>query len=76
MLAQGAILEKCHLPGQGIGSTGFQVWNVDIENFVLASEVGGVSYCRMYWNKETRALRFTVIDASDGLAGTEGEISL
>lgn len=59
---------------QGIGSTGFQIWNVDIANFALNSEVGGVPYCSLQWDPVTRILNYTVVDNSDGLAGTHGEI--
>jgi hypothetical protein len=59
---------------QGIGATGFQVWNVDISNFSLASEVGGVTYCNLNWDPISKVLQFTVVDNSDGLAGTQGSI--
>ncbi len=61
---------------QGIGSTGFQVWNVDIVNFVLASEVNNVSYCALHWDPILRRLSYTVLDNTDGLAGTQGLIQL
>ncbi|MEO6459833.1 MAG: hypothetical protein ABIO95_05245 [Bdellovibrionota bacterium] len=61
---------------QGIGATGFQVWNVDISNFNLASEVGGVNYCSLTWDAVTRKLHYEVIDTTDGLGGTQGEIQL
>jgi hypothetical protein len=61
---------------QGIGSTGFQVWNVDITSFSLASEVGNVTYCNLTWNPNTRLLTYTVVDSSDGLNGTSGSINL
>lgn len=60
---------------QGIGSTGFQIWNVDITNFALASEVGGVTYCQVSWNPATRALHYVVLDSTDGLQGEEGDLS-
>ena len=59
---------------QGIGSTGFQIWNVDISNFALASEVGGVTYCTLQWDPLARRLSYTVVDNQDGLAGTQGVI--
>jgi len=61
---------------QGIGATGFQIWNVDIPSFVLQSEVGAVSYCSLQWDAARRALSFQVIDNTDGLAGTTGTIQL
>jgi hypothetical protein len=61
---------------QGIGSTGFQVWNVDIANFALASEVGGVTYCTLSYDAQARRLSYTVVDNAHGLAGTIGEIEL
>lgn len=59
---------------QGIGSTGFQIWNVDIADFSLASEVGGVTYCTLHWNASAKKLDYKVVDPSDGLAGLEGSI--
>lgn len=59
---------------QGIGTTGFQIWNVDIANFALASEVGGVTYCNLQWDAVARRLSYTVVDSSDGLQGTQGVI--
>ncbi len=59
---------------QGIGATGFQIWNVDIANFSLASEVGGVTYCNFNWDPIAKVLQFTVVDNSDGLAGTQGSL--
>lgn len=59
---------------QGIGSTGFQVWNVDINNFALASEVGNRTYCTLQWDPVAKQLSFTVVDNDDGLAGTTGQI--
>lgn len=61
---------------QGIGSTGFQVWNVDITNFGLASEVGNVTYCQLSWNPLTRLLNYLVTDTSDGHQGESGSIQL
>lgn len=61
---------------QGIGSTGFQVWNVDIPNFSLASEVGGVIYCNLSWDSASRILSYVVVDNSDGLAGLQESIQL
>lgn len=59
---------------QGIGTTGFQVWNVDISEFNLASEVGGVVYCRLSWDDRARVLYYQVVSDVDGLAGEEGKI--
>ncbi len=59
---------------QGIGATGFQIWNVDIADFSLASEVGGVNYCNLHWNPNTKVLQYTVNDNSDGLAGVQGTL--
>ncbi len=61
---------------QGIGSTGFQIWNVDIANFSLGSEVGGVTYCNLQWDPVMKTLNFTVVDNTDGLAGTQGTLQL
>ncbi|MEZ4815809.1 MAG: hypothetical protein R3A80_11470 [Bdellovibrionota bacterium] len=61
---------------QGIGSTGFQIWNVDIDVFSLASEVNGVIYCNLSWDPITRILSYTVVDNSDGLAGLQDSIQL
>ncbi|MGE0614445.1 MAG: hypothetical protein AB7P04_02305 [Bacteriovoracia bacterium] len=54
---------------QGIGATGFQVWNVDISEFNLISEVGNVVYCKMHWDALNRQLTYTVVDKTDGMAG-------
>jgi len=59
---------------QGIGTTGFNTWNVDITNFNLASEVGGVTYCTLQWNPSTKRLSFTVVEATYGQAGQTGQI--
>ena len=59
---------------QGIGSTGFQIWNVDIENFALASEIRNVTYCTLNWDAQNRVLNFTVVDTEDGLQGSTGTI--
>jgi hypothetical protein len=61
---------------QGIGSTGFQVWNVDISDFLLISEVGNVTYCTLHWDPNTLQLSYTVNDGSDGLAGQSGTLQL
>lgn len=61
---------------QGIGSTGFEVWDVDIANFYLESEVGDVIYCQLNWDTTARVLSYTVLDNSDGLAGLTGSIQL
>jgi hypothetical protein len=59
---------------QGAGSTGFNVWNVDIAEFSLMSEVGSVTYCHLRWDAVQRRLYYTVVDKSDGLAGRSGTI--
>ena len=61
---------------QGIGSTGFNVWNVDIENFSLASETGSVTYCKLHWDPQTLSLKYEVIDNSDGHAGETDVIQM
>ena len=61
---------------QGIGSTGFNVWNVDISNFSLVSEVGNVTYCNLVYNPKEMTLKYTVVDKTDGLAGKTGTIKL
>jgi len=61
---------------QGIGSTGFNVWNVDISNFSLVSEVGNVTYCNLNYNPKEMTLKYTVVDKADGLAGKTGVINL
>lgn len=60
---------------QGIGATGFQIWNVDIVDFALASEVGGVKYCTLHWDPIAKVLDYTVVDNTDGLAGTQGTLN-
>lgn len=59
---------------QGIGSTGFQIWNVDIANFSLGSEVGSVIYCNLQWDSVLKILNYTVVDNSDGMAGIQGSL--
>lgn len=61
---------------QGIGSTGFDVWDVDISDFLLVSEVGGVTYCSLHWDSGSKILSYSVVDNSNGLAGAHGTISL
>jgi len=61
---------------QGIGQTGFQVWNVDLERFSLVSEVGNRRYCDLTWNAASRELHYVVVDSSDGLQGQSGTIQL
>ena len=64
---------------QGVGQTGFQVWNVDIANFLLVSETGSsaaVTYCTLHWDPVTKVLSYTVNDTTDHLAGTTGTIQL
>jgi len=59
---------------QGIGATGFQVWNVDITDFLLASEVGNVTYCSLRWDPATLTLAYSVVSNADGRAGRTGII--
>jgi hypothetical protein len=59
---------------QGIGSTGFQVWNVDISDFLLVSEVGSVTYCQAHWDPVGKTLTYTVDDADDGFQGYAGVV--
>ena len=59
---------------QGIGSTGFNVWDVDMSDFQLASEVGGVIYCTLHWDPVQKLLNYTINDNTDGLGGTSGFI--
>ena len=61
---------------QGIGSTGFNVWNVDMVDFAVASEVGGVTYCTLHWDLAKKTLSYKVVDKSDGLQGITGSIEL
>lgn len=61
---------------QGIGSTGFNVWNVDISKFSLVSEVGNVTYCQLTYDPNNLTLVYTVVDKTDGLQGKTGTISL
>jgi hypothetical protein len=65
---------------QGIGSTGFEVWNVDIADFLLVSELGAtpsrITYCAMHWDPNGKVLTYKVIDNTDGLAGLTGVIKL
>lgn len=59
---------------QGIGTTGFNVWNVDIANFNLASEVGGVNYCQLHWDPSAKRLDYTVLETTYGQGGQTGTI--
>ncbi|MBC7712207.1 MAG: hypothetical protein H7177_02650 [Rhizobacter sp.] len=61
---------------QGIGTTGFNVWNVDISNFALASEAGNVTYCNLTYDPKAMTLNYTVVDKTDGFAGKTGTITL
>jgi hypothetical protein len=61
---------------QGVGKTGFNVWNVDISNFSLVSEVGNVTYCNLQYNAQNKTLSYTVVDNTDGLRNTTGTIDL
>ena len=59
---------------QGIGSTGFNVWNVDISDFYLVAETNGEVYCQLHWEPSKKVLTYVVVSKSDGAAGEKGEI--
>lgn len=59
---------------QGIGQTGFNVWNVDIANFALASEGFGVTYCNLHWDPAAKRLNYTVVENTYGQGGQTGSI--
>lgn len=59
---------------QGVGTTGFNLWNVDIADFLLVSEVKNVTYCELHWDPTLRTLTYTVVDKTDGLKGETGLI--
>jgi len=59
---------------QGIGSTGFNLWNVDIADFLLVSEDQRTTYCRLNWNPDKRLLSYSVVETTYGLEGQSGEI--
>jgi hypothetical protein len=59
---------------QGVGQSGFNVWNVDMANFELQSEVGNKTYCTMAWNPTARRLDYKVVEATYGQAGQTGQI--
>jgi hypothetical protein len=61
---------------QGVGSTGFNVWNVDITDFDLVSEDGSVTYCQMHWNATSEVLTYLVLDHDDGDFGLSGSINV
>lgn len=61
---------------QGIGSTGFNVWNVDISDFYLVSEQNNEVYCQLHWEPSQQLLSYTVVSKLDGLAGEKGEIKM
>ncbi|MBC7397146.1 MAG: hypothetical protein H7333_06855 [Bdellovibrionales bacterium] len=61
---------------QGIGTTGFNVWNVDISDFYLVSEQNNEVYCQLHWEPTKKILSYTVISKLDGLAGEKGEINV
>jgi hypothetical protein len=61
---------------QGAGSTGFNVWRADINNFILMSEVGNVTYCTLYFDMTLKKLTYTVNDNTDGQRGITGTINL
>jgi hypothetical protein len=59
---------------QGVGSTGFNVWNVDITDFDLVSEDNSVTYCQMHWDATAEVLTYLVLDHDDGDFGLSGSI--
>lgn len=61
---------------QGAGTTGFNVWRVDIPDFALISEVGNVTYCNLHFDKVTKKLTYTIVDNTDHLQGYQGVIQL
>ncbi|MDO9181665.1 MAG: hypothetical protein Q7U04_04615 [Bacteriovorax sp.] len=61
---------------QGVGTTGFNVWNTDIADFLLVAEVGSTTYCTLHYDPIKLTLSYTVNDKADGLDGKKGTISL
>lgn len=61
---------------QGVGNTGFNVWNVDIAYFNLVAEIGNHAYCTLYFNKASHTLSYTVVTNEDGHNGNTGTINL
>ena len=61
---------------QGIGTTGFNLWDIDIADFSLVSEDRRVNYCNLHWDPGSKILTYTVVDHTDGMAGATGNISL
>lgn len=61
---------------QGAGTTGFNVWNVDINDFLLISEVGSVTYCTLHFDKTNATLSYTVNYSNDGKLNEQGVINL
>ncbi len=59
---------------QGIGNTGFNVWNVDIANFSLVSEIGNTMYCNLTWNPSLKKLSYSVVETTYGFGGQTGNI--
>ena len=59
---------------QGPGSTGFNVWTVDITSFNLVSEVGNVTYCSMSWDAVLKKLTYSVVESTYGQNGQTGSI--
>lgn len=60
---------------QGSGTTGFNLWAVDIASFVLQSETSPAQvYCSASWNAATKQLQFTVIETAFGFQGQTGTI--
>ncbi|MBS1962888.1 MAG: hypothetical protein JST04_11775 [Bdellovibrionales bacterium] len=59
---------------QGIGTTGFNTWNVDIADFALVSENLAVTYCSLHWNPAAKKLDFTVVENTYGQGGQTGSV--
>jgi hypothetical protein len=57
---------------QGIGTTGFNTWNVDLADFNLASEGGAVTYCALHWDPATKRLTYSVVETTYGFGGQTG----
>lgn len=61
---------------QGAGTTGFDLWNVDIKDFQLISEQGSVTYCTCHYESAQATLSCTVNYAGDGKQGEVANIDL
>jgi hypothetical protein len=70
--------QKNGLADQGPGVSGFDVWNVDVADFLFVSERGlpgpRVTYCQGHWDPFGKVLSYTVVDDSDCLKGLTGTI--